>query len=72
MSLTTVVQPAYDLGATAANRLIERLGQRRQLPRQEIVLAHRLQVGASSQPLAGSGSHGAAPIPLLATAHDMG
>ncbi len=57
MALTTVVQPAYDLGATAANRLIERLGQRRQLPRQEIVLAHHLHVGASS----GSGAGAASP-----------
>lgn len=50
ISLTTVTQPAYDLGSVAASRLIQRLQHAGPLPRQEIVLAHDLHVGDSSRP----------------------
>jgi LacI family transcriptional regulator, galactose operon repressor len=49
VSLTMVTQPAYELGATAALRLIQRLQHPGQLARQETVLAHRLQIGDSSR-----------------------
>lgn len=52
ISLTTVTQPAYELGGAAALRLIQRLRQPGQLARQEIVLAHRLHLGDSSRPRA--------------------
>ena len=48
-SITTVFQPAYDLGRTAANRLIQRLRQA-DTPRQEIILPHQLLIGESSRP----------------------
>jgi len=50
LSLTMVMQPAYELGSTAALRLIQRLEHPEQLARQEIVLAYRLQLGDSSRP----------------------
>jgi len=48
ISLTTITQPAYELGSVAALRLIQRL-QSGPLARQEIVLAHHLHVGDSSR-----------------------
>jgi LacI family transcriptional regulator len=48
-SITTVLQPAYELGRTAANRLIQRLRQP-DAPRQEIILPHQLLIGDSSRP----------------------
>lgn len=50
VSLTMVVQPAYQLGSAAALCLIQRLRQPGQRARQEIVLAHHLQLGDSSRP----------------------
>jgi LacI family transcriptional regulator, galactose operon repressor len=50
VSLTTVMQPAYELGSTAALRLIQRLKHPEQLARQETVLTYRLQIGDSSRP----------------------
>ena len=50
VSLTMVVQPAYQLGSSAALCLIQRLRYLGPRARQEIVLAHRLQRGDSSQP----------------------
>ncbi len=50
VSLTTVMQPAYELGTTAALRLIQRLKHPEPLARQETVLAYRLQLGDSSRP----------------------
>ncbi|HVC81967.1 MAG TPA: LacI family DNA-binding transcriptional regulator [Chloroflexota bacterium] len=49
ISLTSVIQPAYELGSTAATRLIHRLQHGGQLARQEIVLAHQLRIGDSSR-----------------------
>ncbi len=49
ISLTTVLQSAYELGSAAANRLIQRL-QKPDAPRQEIVLQHQLSIGVSSAP----------------------
>jgi LacI family transcriptional regulator len=48
-SITTVLQPAYELGRTAANRLIQRIRQP-DAPRQEIILPHQLLIGESSRP----------------------
>jgi len=53
ISITTVLQSAYELGSTAANRLIQRL-QKPDAPRQEIVLQHQLLVGSSSRPRVGN------------------
>ena len=50
LSLTTVTQPAYELGSTAALRLLQRLQHPEQVVRQEIVLAHQLHIGDSSRP----------------------
>lgn len=49
VSITTVTQSAYELGCTAANRLIQRL-QKSDFPRQEIIIQHQLSVRASSSP----------------------
>ncbi|GHP00056.1 LacI family transcriptional regulator [Reticulibacter mediterranei] len=49
VSVTTVIQSAYELGSAAANRLIQRL-QKPDAPRQEIVLQHQLAAGTSSTP----------------------
>jgi DNA-binding LacI/PurR family transcriptional regulator len=49
ISVTTVLQSAYELGSAAATRLIQRL-RKPGSPRQEIVLQHQLSVGASSAP----------------------
>jgi DNA-binding LacI/PurR family transcriptional regulator len=48
-SITTVVQPALEMGATAARRLIQRLEGDGPHSRQEIVLAHELRIGDSSR-----------------------
>jgi LacI family transcriptional regulator len=40
ISITTVTQPAYELGRTAATRLLQRL-QQPDIPRQEIILQHQ-------------------------------
>jgi DNA-binding LacI/PurR family transcriptional regulator len=50
VSLTVVAQPAYQLGSAAAHCLIQRLRHPGQRARQEIVLAHHLQLGDSSRP----------------------
>jgi LacI family transcriptional regulator len=50
VSLTTITQPAYEMGSTAALRLIQRLKHPEQLARHETVLTYRLQVGDSSRP----------------------
>lgn len=49
ISLTTVLQSAYELGNAAANRLFQRM-QKPGAPRQEIVLQHQLSIGVSSAP----------------------
>ena len=49
VSLTSVIQPAYELGSTAATRLIHRLRHEGPVARQEIVLAHQLRIGDSSR-----------------------
>lgn len=49
VSITTVTQPAYELGRTAALRLLQRL-QQPDLPRQEIILQHQLLTRATSRP----------------------
>jgi len=46
--LTTIVQPACELGAAAATRLVQRLRQPGVPARQEIILAHQLHIGGSS------------------------
>ena len=49
MSLTTVIQPAYELGCTATARLIQRVQHPDVASHQEIVLAHQLRIGDSSR-----------------------
>ena len=53
MSLTTVTQPVYELGSTAALRLFQRLQNPTLESRQEIILAPELRVRESSGPLEG-------------------
>ncbi len=48
-SITTVTQPAYEIGRTAALRLLQRL-QQPDIPRQEIFLQYEFSVRGSSQP----------------------
>lgn len=48
-SITTVIQPAFEMGATAARRLIQRLEGDGPHTRQEIILAHHLRIGDSSR-----------------------
>jgi LacI family transcriptional regulator len=48
-SISTVVQPAFEMGATAARRLIQRLEGDGPHTRQEIILAHHLRIGDSSR-----------------------
>lgn len=50
LPLTTVTQPAYELGSTAAQRLFQRLQNPAQQARQEIVMAPTLMVRDSSRP----------------------
>ena len=52
VSLTTVTQPVYELGSTAALRLFQRLHNPGALTRQEIVLAPTLHIRGSSRPRA--------------------
>jgi LacI family transcriptional regulator len=49
IALTTVTQPAYELGSTAAARLFQRLHHSEPFSRQEIVLTPTLCVRASSR-----------------------
>jgi len=57
ISLTTVTQPVYDLGSTAATRLFQRLHNPNDFTRQEIVLTPMLRVRGSSRPrVAGASS----------------
>jgi LacI family transcriptional regulator len=49
VSITTVTQPAYELGRTAASRLFQRLRQP-DGPRQEIMLQYQLLIRESSSP----------------------
>ena len=49
LSITTVIQPAFEIGRTAASRLIQRLS-RPDAPAQEIVLQHQLVIRDSSRP----------------------
>jgi len=53
VSLTTIVQPAFELGSAGALRLVQRLQQDEVLARQETVLAHTLRVGDSSRRISG-------------------
>jgi LacI family transcriptional regulator len=50
ISLTTVVQPAYEMGTSAALRLFQRLQHHGESARQEIMLTPILHVRGSSQP----------------------
>jgi LacI family transcriptional regulator len=49
VSITTVMQSAYELGCTAASRLMQRL-QKPDAPKQEIILQYQLMICASSGP----------------------
>ncbi len=51
-SITSVVQPAYEIGSTAAARLVQRIQHPTAATRQEIILTHRLAVRESSRPRA--------------------
>ena len=55
VSITTVRQPTYELGRTAASRLLQRLHQP-DAPRQEITLQHQLLIRESSSSRSPSGS----------------
>lgn len=48
-SITTVLQPVYELGRTSTNRLIQRIRQP-DAPIQKIILPHQLLIGESSRP----------------------
>lgn len=50
VSLTTVTQPVYEIGSTAALRLFQRLQNPKAFTRQEIVLAPTLQIRNSTRP----------------------
>lgn len=50
VSLTTVTQPVYELGSTAALRLFQRLQEPSAFTKQEIVLTPTLQVRDSTRP----------------------
>lgn len=50
ISLSTVIQPAYEIGHAATARLIERLTYPGAIARREIVLAHQFRAGDSSRP----------------------
>ncbi|GLV53383.1 LacI family transcriptional regulator [Dictyobacter sp. S3.2.2.5] len=50
ISLTTVTQPVYELGSSAALRLFQRLQNPTSLSKQEIVLSPTLQVRDSTRP----------------------
>ena len=51
ISLTTVAQPVYELGSTAAMRLFQRLEHPSAFTRQEIVLAPALRIRNSTRPV---------------------
>jgi LacI family transcriptional regulator len=53
ISVTTVMQPVYELGSTAALRLFQRLKNPAIQSRQEITLAPTLRIRGSSRPRAG-------------------
>jgi DNA-binding LacI/PurR family transcriptional regulator len=53
VSITSVMQPARELGSTAALRLFQRLRDPEISSRQEILLAPTLQIGDSSRPVEG-------------------
>lgn len=63
-SITTVLQPAYELGRTAANRLIQRIRQP-DAPRQEIILPHQLLIGESSRPRRLPGTETSSSLTLM-------
>ncbi len=63
-SITTVLQPAYELGRTAANRLIQRLRQP-DAPIQKIMLPHQLLLGESSRPRKRPEVDTSSSLPLL-------
>ena len=65
VSMTSVMQPARELGSTAALRLFQRLRNPEISSRQEIILAPTLQIGESSRPI--EGSRAAAGVAALAT-----
>ncbi len=48
-SITTILQPVYELGRTSTNRLIQRIRQPDE-PKQKIILPHQLLVSDSSRP----------------------
>ncbi len=50
VSLTTVIQPVYELGSTAALRLFQRMQNQAVQSRQEIILTPTLRVRGSSRP----------------------
>jgi LacI family transcriptional regulator len=50
ISLTTVTQPVYELGSTAALRLFQRLQNTSEQTRQEIILTPTLRILGSSAP----------------------
>lgn len=52
--MTSVNQSAYDLGCTAASRLLQLL-QTPGIPKQEIILQYQLQIQGSSRPRSASG-----------------
>jgi LacI family transcriptional regulator len=52
ISLTTVTQPVYELGSTAAMRLLQHLQSPEPLTQQEIILNPTLRIRGSSQPRA--------------------
>lgn len=66
ISLTTVDQPVYELGSTAASRLLDRVRAGKAVARQEIMLATTLHVRRSSAPIAARRS-----VPASAPSRDM-
>jgi DNA-binding LacI/PurR family transcriptional regulator len=52
ISLTTVTQPVYEIGSTAALRLFQRIENPSALTKQELVLAPTLRIRGSSRPRA--------------------
>ena len=59
ISLSTVSQPVYELGTTAAHRLFQRMQEKQEngeLSHQEIVLSPNLRIRGSSRPLSTAGA----------------
>ncbi len=54
VSLTTIAQPVYELGSTAALRLFQRLQKTAPQSRQEVILSPKLTIRDSSRPRAES------------------